>query len=293
MLYRICYLIVISIVTISLQSYAAENKHRIVSLAPSNTAKARDLGLGDCLVGITKFCVRPENATDAVLIGTLSHPNLELISTLNPTLVLGDVESNRPETLDRLEALELNVLRLGPSQNLKDIIRDFMLIARTTGRAEFAKQCVSDLEKRLDFIRTAIKGIKPKRVFVEVWPKPLMTVSRKGFIHHVVEMAGGVNVFADAPTSYPQISIESVIAQNPEVILILTHSLIDDSRVERYREFADFDHAVIKQTDASELSQPSLSSFMKSTKYFLEIIHPDVSLGSDENLLMEDGARQQ
>ncbi len=289
---RVYYLIIVLTVTISVQSYAAENNHRIVSLAPSNTAKARDLGLGNCLVGMTKFCSRPDNATDAVVIGTLSHPNLELIATLNPTLILGDVESNRPETLDRLEVLGLNVLRLGPSQNLETIIRDFKIIAEETNREKAAEQYISKLEQRLEFICNALKDIKPKRVYVEVWPKPLMTVSRQGFIHHVVEMAGGVNVFADAPTAYPQISLESVISRKPEAILILTHSLIDDSRVQRYREFEDFDDVIIKQTDASELSQPSLSSFLKSTEYFLKIIHPDVSLDFKEPPLKEDTAKQ-
>ncbi len=288
---RLLYTAAFFIVLFSLYAGAAEKTHRIVSLAPSNTTKASDLGLSEYLVGITKFCIQPADATDAVVIGTLSNPNLELIATLNPTLVLGDVESNRPDILDRLETLGLNVLRLGPSQNLEDITQDFMKIAEVTYREEFAKSYVQLLNQRLNVIDTALKQVKRKRVFVEIWPKPLMTVSKRGFIHHVIERAGGINVFADAPAAYPQISIESVIAMRPEVILILTHSLIDDTRVKRYREFPDFDDAIIQQANAPEFSQPSLSSFLKSTEYFLSILHPTIKIKQSENQLRNEAAK--
>ena len=235
----------------------------------------RDLGLGSRLVGITTFCQRPSDATEAVIIGSLTNPNLELIATLKPSLVLGNKEANRPEALDRLEALGLQVIRLGPSQNLDDIIKDFTQLSELTHRQQFAKDYIRSIKDRLEIIRKTVEGSKRKRVFIEIWPKPLMTVSRKGFIHNVVEMAGGTNLFADAPIAYPQVTFESVIAKKPDVILILTHSLIDESREERYRAFSDFKNTRIQQTDASDLSQPCLSSFLKAAEFFLHVLHSE------------------
>jgi ABC-type Fe3+-hydroxamate transport system substrate-binding protein len=261
---------------ISLNSNSDELEHRIVSLAPSNTAQACDLELGKYMVGITQFCQKPKDAPNAIVIGNLSTPNLELITTLRPTLVLGNVESNRPESMDRLELLGLKVLRLGPSQNMEDIIRDFHSIAKSTQKEKFATKYITQLQTRLKKIQTKLQGTIKKRVFIEIWGKPLMTVSKHGFLHHALELAGGINIFADAPIAYPQISIESVIANKPDVIIILTHSLIDENRVKRYREFSNLQDCVIQQTDASELSQPNPSAFIKAVEFFVSKLHPDI-----------------
>lgn len=273
---RILFSIILFISVNNASADKIDDTQRIVSLAPSNTCMVRDLGLAECLVGITKFCPRLDNATDAVVIGTLSLPNLELITTLTPTLVLGDVESNRSATLHRLESLGLHVVRLGPSRNLQDIVRDFKRVAEITGREQYADVYLKSVKERLRNIEKKIGKKKRKRVFVEVWTKPLMTVSKDSFIHSIIETAGGINVFADAPAAYPRISIESVIAVEPDVIVILTHSLIDDTRIKRYQEFSVLDDTLIVQTDATEMTQPSLSTFLKSTEHFANILHSDL-----------------
>ncbi len=262
----------------ALSATANSEAIRIVSLAPSNTAIVRDLGLGEFLLGITKYCVLPKNASKAVVTGTITHPNIEFITTLKPTLVLGNVESNRVETLDKIESVGLPLVRLGPSQSLEDIIRDVEKVAEITNRSASAKSLIKRVTNHLRNIQRLVKDQGRKRVFVEVWHQPLTTVSRLGFIHHVVDMAGGNNIFADALIAYPKTSMESVIAQKPDAIFILTHSLFDDDRVYKYREYPQLQDAIVHQTDASELSQPSLTAFVNAVEYFAAILHPTVEI---------------
>lgn len=264
---------------VSIFSYADQPQElRIVSLAPSNTAIIRDLGLGSALLGITKFCTKPDDATGAIVIGTMTHPNIELITTLKPTLVLGNVESNRVESLDKADAVGLPLVRLGPSQSLEEIIRDVETVAEMTHCQSTAKQIINRVTAHLSIIETILENQKRKSVFVEVWHKPLTTVSKLGFIHHVMQVAGADNIFAEAPVAYPKISLESVIAKKPEAVFILTHSLFSDDRVNKYREYPQLQNTIVHQTDASELSQPSLTAFIHAVEYFAAILHPGLDI---------------
>lgn len=254
------------------------NELRIVSLTPSNTAIVRELGLSHRLLGITKFCTQPNHATQASIIGTINHPNIELVMALKPTLVLGNVESNRIETLDKIESVGLPLVRLGPSQSLQEIIRDVNKVAALTHRQESAACFINQVTEYLNEVQTLLKDKKQKRVFVEIWDKPLITVSKMGFIHHVIEISGGENIFADAAVAYPKVSMESIIVNQPEAIFILTHSLFRDDRKDKYHKFPQMINTSIHQTDASEISQPSLTAFVYAVEYFAALLHPTVQI---------------
>lgn len=248
-------------------------EQRIVSLAPSNTSMLDDLRLGHTLVGITSFCERPENATAAQVIGTINQPNLEFIATLKPTLVVADRESNPEDALQTLEHMGITVLRLGPYATLANIKRDFADLASHTDATEFAGQYIRTFSAELNAATESIPANSAPSVFVEIWPNPLMTISKQAYIHDVVSMSGGVNPFAETPGAYPKIAMESVLAANPDVIIILTHSLVDDSRIEAYRAYPSLAQTRIYQIDSSEVSQPSLSNYLLSVQLLVERIH--------------------
>lgn len=261
---------------------APANEERIVSLAPSNTAMASELQLDDWLVGITTHCVRPANATDAVVIGTITQPNLEQIVSLKPTLVLADRDNNPRDSVEQMEQLGIRVLKLGPADSLETIIRDYRSIAAATGRTDFAEAEVARFHKELAAITDPLQDVRRPRVFVEIWPDPLMTISDSTYIHDMVERAGGQNPFADTSSAYPRISMESVLAVRPDVILILTHSLIDDSRLDTYRQFPSLSETAIHQVDAASVSQPSLDNMLDAVHRFAELIHPTTAPLSPE-----------
>lgn len=271
---RLIQLLTATLIVIAVSAVQAEPL-RIVSMAPSTTSIVADLKLGASLVGLTEFCDRPENATDAQIIGTITHPNLESIASLKPDLVALDTGINRPEFAQRLEDLGLNLLKLEPAASFDSIARNVFALADAAERRPFAEQQIQKARQEIQTITDALQTVTPKRVFVEVWPNPLITVSKQAFIHHAVKAAGGVNVFADEQAAYPKISLESVMAEQPEIVLILTHSLIDRSRIETYQGFPAFENADIIQIDSAEASQPGLSAFVNAVRLLAPLIHPE------------------
>jgi len=261
---------------------SAATDRRIVSLVPSATKMLADLGCGSWLVGITKYCERPKDATEAQVIGSIQTPSLELIASLRPTLVLADVESNRRATVDRLGDLGIPVLVLDNSRTLNDLIVAFKRVADKIGVPHKADSYLREFYKKLKRITERIKDKKPKRVFVEVWNKPLITASSKSFIHNIVETAGGENVFADGEIAYPKISMESVIARKPEVILILSNMDAETDSVSDYKTYSPLRSCEIVQVDSSDLTIPCLSSFLSSVEIVADILHPKNRNKKDE-----------
>ena len=210
------FLIILGCITlISLQSPCSQTSEiRIVSLAPSITEMIDDLGMAKHLIGITTYCKLPEEADQAVVIGCSLHPASKIVS-LQPGVIFADRESNRETVLQRFESAGFRLVRLGPIQNYEDIVQSFMTIARTLEIESKAQEMVQQVNQRLQEIRELIENQPKPKVFIEIWHKPLKTVSAKGFIHSIFEQAGAQNVFC----CLSNISMESVIAQKPEYTL--------------------------------------------------------------------------
>ena len=117
----------------------------------------------------------------------------------------------------RLEELGLTVYADDP-QTIEDIIRsvrDYATLGDTTRLAQVA---IKRFQHRFAKPVRAL-GIKP-RVFYQVWPQPLTTISGNHLINRVIEHCGGANAFADLPTRASTISLEALINTNPDVIII-------------------------------------------------------------------------
>ncbi|HPO07295.1 MAG TPA: helical backbone metal receptor [bacterium] len=250
--------------------------HRIVSLVPSGTQMIADLEFGSSLVGITEFCERPADATDAEVIGSQMAPNLERIARLQPTLVIADVESNKPTTVERIKDLGIPVVNLGPSRNRKDLENAFLTLADCLNVRQRADRKLQEWQKQLETVVKRLENHPKKRVFIEIWHRPLMTVSSKGFAHAIIEMAGGKNVFADSPVAYPIISMESVIARKPEVILILSEVSSLEERKATYSQFPLLSQCEMILIKSPQVTLPCFSSFVKSVDLISQRLHPDL-----------------
>ncbi|WP_309492925.1 cobalamin-binding protein [Candidatus Hecatella orcuttiae] len=205
--------------TVTLTSYPPE---RIVSLAPSTTEILFALGLGDKVVGVDTYSDYPPEAADIEpKVGGFANINIEVVVGLEPDLVLatGGVQE---KFVERLEELGITVIALSP-QDMEDILNDIILVGEATGREEAAEKLVEELRQRIAAITEKTEAIpreeRPK-VYYEVWHDPLMSAGPGSFAHSLIELAGGVNIFEDAATKYPEVSLETVLSRNPDVIII-------------------------------------------------------------------------
>jgi iron complex transport system substrate-binding protein len=192
---------------------------RIVSLAPSLTEILYYLGLGDSVVGVTDFSYYPPEALEKPTVGSYIDPNIEKIITLSPDLVIGTKDGNLPGSVYLLEQAKIPVYVVNP-RNVRDVISTIDEIGGLCGVNEKAHKLVSELYKRLDSIESLIASGKNPMVFLQINISPIMTVNKNTFHNDLINLAGGINMTADEPITYPRISIEEVIRKKPDIILI-------------------------------------------------------------------------
>lgn len=195
---------------------------RIVSVAPTNTEILYALGLGEKIVGVTDFCNYPAEALDKPKVGGFMDLNLERIVELEPDVVLGTIGVQGP-LIRNFEEVGINFISIEPS-TVDGLLDSIELVGRITGAEEAAKELASSMRVRIDAVREKVKDIPEDErptVFYETWNEALMimTIGPGTYIHDIIEIAGGKNIYADAASNWPQIDSESLIARNPDVII--------------------------------------------------------------------------
>lgn len=191
---------------------------QIVSLSPGATELLFAAGAGDSVAGVVNYSDYPEEAKELPVIGSLKRLDVEKILSLKPDLVIAWVTGNPKEQTERLEELDLTLYYLEP--------RDFEGIARSIERLSVLAGTEKEGQREADRFRDGVEDLRdqyadadPVRVFYQVWDEPLMTVNGEHFIHEVIEMCGGENVYADLDRLVPRIDRESVLDTDPEAIV--------------------------------------------------------------------------
>ena len=195
---------------------------RIVSLAPSITESLYAIGAGDLLVGRTEFCDYPEEASALPTIGGFSSSSIsvEAITDLEPDLVIGG-STYQADLIDALESAGIQVIILEPN-SLEEIMDSLQTLGDITGHSAEASSLLDEMQTRINAVTQVVETIPEEErvsVFYEVWNDPYMTTTNQTFIGELINMAGGVNIFADLDEDYPSISSEEVIEKDPQVIL--------------------------------------------------------------------------
>ena len=202
----------------------AATPQRVISLAPNITETVFALGAGDRLVGVGDFCNYPQAVESIQRCGGTFDPNFEIISSLEPDLILVQGEHRPVRDFARERGIRLEGVNMDSIATLMEGIEK---LGRVLDRGPRAEQFVQDLRAQFSAISERIPDLPPDRrpsVLISIGrasgkPDNIMTAHGGSFIDEAVTMAGGRNVFGDLKHFYPQISHESLIARRPQVIL--------------------------------------------------------------------------
>ncbi len=200
------------------EASAAARSPRWISLAPHLTELAYEAGAGALLVGVSAYSDFPEAARRLPRIGDAQRVDREALLALRPDLVLAWGSGTSPELVTwlrnrgvRVESLEV--------RRLEEIPAALEQMGRWAGTRAAASAAAARFRARLSSQAPAAAASARIRVFIELDHSPLFTVTRAHLISEMVERCGGLNVFADLPGLAPAVSLESVMAAAPEVIL--------------------------------------------------------------------------
>ncbi|MES1924229.1 cobalamin-binding protein [Salinisphaera sp. T31B1] len=193
---------------------------RIVALSPHLVENLYSAGLGDRLVGAVSHSDYPPAARDIPRVGGYMSVSLEAIVALDPDLVVAwaSGDGGGGASLSRLESLGVPVYVDRPRKPA-DIARAIEDLGRLGGRGQAATAAATAFRRRLASLRAQYADQTPVSLFYEIWNEPLQTLGGDQFVTHVIRLCGGRNIFADARTLAPRVSIESVLVRDPQAII--------------------------------------------------------------------------
>jgi len=190
---------------------------RIVSLAPHLTELLFAAGAGAQVVGTVEYSNYPRAARDIPRIGDSAQLDLERIVALKPDLVLVWRDGNAQRQLEKLLHLGIPVFYNEP-RRLPDIARAIEQFGLLAGTEAVALPAARAFTARLAQLRRHYADGAPVDLFFQIWDQPLMTVNGEHLISDVIRLCGGRNLFAGLKPLTPEVSVEAVLAADPQAI---------------------------------------------------------------------------
>lgn len=198
---------------------------RIVSLAPSTTETLFALGLGERVVGVSRFCDWPSEVRNRPQVGGLFDPNLERILRLQPDVVIG--LDGQPDTLWPMRKLGLPLVVVD-HRSIDGLLESIRVLGGVCGASAEAERLLRDIQDRLEAVGRRVSGRPRPRVLVSVQRtigagriENIYIAGREGHLGRIVQLAGGDNAAPAAWAAFPIVSAESLLVLDPDVIFDL------------------------------------------------------------------------
>jgi ABC-type Fe3+-hydroxamate transport system substrate-binding protein len=188
---------------------------RIISLVPSQTELLFDLGLNEEVVGITKFCVHPQQwFHNKTKVGGTKQVKMDIIRQLNPDLVIANKEENVKEQVEELA--NRYPVWISDVNNLENAYEMITQVGAITGKERNALLLISKIRNKISQLPVAANKLRTAYL---IWNNPYMTIGGDTFIHSMLEAAGFENIFAGR-LRYPEISIDDLHNARCQLLLL-------------------------------------------------------------------------
>ena len=217
-------LLAMSASAITVQDFAgrevtlAQPARRIVALAPHIVENLYSAGAGDRLVGVVSYSNYPAQAVEIPRVGSAAAFSMEQIVALQPDLVVMWGSGNGMQTLTQLRELGIPVY-VSELRRLSDVPGSIRRLGQLTGTTAVSEPEAQRIEGEFNALQNRYIGRKQLGVFYQIWNEPLQTVNGEHLISEVIALCGGRNIFSDASSLAPRISIESVLLRDPDAIV--------------------------------------------------------------------------
>ncbi|WP_053992142.1 ABC transporter substrate-binding protein [Mangrovimonas sp. TPBH4] len=205
---------------------------RIVSLVPSQTELLCDLGLKDCLVGVTKFCVHPENIREeVVVVGGTKQIHIDKIKALQPDIILCNKEENTLEIVR--DCVGIAPVHISDVLGFSDCLELIGMYGEIFGLEIRATELKESLQAKLQDFKDFIEGRPRYRTAYFIWKSPWMVAANDSFINYVMGVQGFDNHFGHL-SRYPEIQVDGTALEGVELILLSSEPYpfkVDDTNI--------------------------------------------------------------
>lgn len=192
---------------------------RVISLAPHLTEVVYAVGGGDQMIATVAWSDFPEEAKSLPILGSNNKINYEALLSFNPDLVLVWRSGNGESIIQRLDSLGLNVYVNEP-RKLDHIPTTLHKIGRLIGREVEAITVAKQFHASLESIQQKYSNVRRVAVYYQIWQSPLITFGGDHLVSDVLRLCGAENIFTDVKPLVPRVGVESVLAADPEVIIV-------------------------------------------------------------------------
>ena len=240
---------------------------RIISLAPSATESLYELGLDENVIANTVYC--SDGSSKKEKIGTVTEPNIEKIVSLKPDLIIATKEGNYKTVIDKLIRLKLKVYVIEPYSSFEDVCVNFQKLADYLDKSDKAKEIITDVRKEVLSLNNEEEKQNKEKIFWEVGANPIFTVGKKSFVNEYNKFINGTNVFEDIDMRYPNISVESVIEKNPDIIMLVNMGDVSDQEIlkwNKYKNISAVKNNKIFLLEADDIFTPTPKKFLNGIR---------------------------
>jgi len=196
---------------------------RIIALSPHAVEMLFAIGAGDRIIATIDYADYPAEALKIPRVGNFSGIQIEKIIALQPDLIIAWKSGNKTADLDKIQSLGFTVFYSHP-KNIPGIISELNKIGELTGLQAKARMAANEIQQKYQEIIDTYSNKKPVKVFYQLWHDPLRTIGSDNWNESLIKDCNGHNLFHDINTPYPVVSLENVIAKNPQVIIVPHHS---------------------------------------------------------------------
>lgn len=187
---------------------------RIISIVPSQTELLFDFGLDEEIIGITKFCIHPNDRVKRKLkVGGTKKLNINQIKKLNPDLIIGNKEENEKEQIEEL--MQISPVWMSDISTLEDAIDMILRVGQLVNKEEKAAQMASSITTSFDNLN--IKSSSLNTAYL-IWRKPYIVAGEGTFINDMLKRCGLKNAFQTS--RYPEVFPGQIVGANPDVVFL-------------------------------------------------------------------------
>ncbi len=209
-------------------AFAASDIQRIVTLSPHTTEIAYAAGLGNKIIGVSARSDFPLQAKSITKVANYKGINIEKILSLHPDLVIAWPAGNPVKELNKLRQMGIKIYD-SKTRTLDDIATNIEELSQYADDPSIGTSNAQQFRSQLAALKAKYDHTRPVSYFYQLSEKPIITMAKDSWPSEVFAFCGGVNIFKDSTSPYPQVGLEQVILAKPDVIFNSRHAVKDSA----------------------------------------------------------------